>query len=159
MRAAAYCSILHYAAGTEQASCVYHLTMDIHIVSFHGQTWCMMCAPMTSQVPILASLGAYTSWHPCHDVLICVDYTAVDVRHAPVQHTHVVYDVCTYDVSSADSGVIRHTSWHPCHDVPVCKTWQVSTRSRRGRGVVSTQKFGAVFKNLGQSQTFLGRYQ
>ena len=29
--------------------------------------------------------------------------------------------------------------------------WQVSTRSRRGRGAVSTQKFGAVFKNLGHS--------
>ena len=42
---------------------------------------------------------------------------------------------------------------------PVCKTWQVSTRSRRGRGVVSTQNFGAVFKNLGQSQTFWGRYR
>ena len=34
---------------------------------------------------------------------------------------------------------------------PVCKTCQVSTRSRQGRGTVSTQKFGAVFKNLGQS--------
>ena len=35
--------------------------------------------------------------------------------------------------------------------VPACKMWQVSTRSRWGRGAVSTQKFGAVFKNLGHS--------
>ena len=80
----------------------------MHMYSIH--TWCMMCAHMaSSQVPILASSDRYTSWHPCHDVLICVDYTAVDVRHAHVQHTHVVYDVCTYGViSSAKSGVVRH---------------------------------------------------
>ena len=40
---------------------------------------------------------------------------------------------------------------------PVSKMWQVSTGSW-GRVAVSTQKFGAVFKNLGQSQPFWGRY-
>ena len=97
--------------------CVDYTAVDVrhahvqHIdVVYSIHTWCMMCAHMaSSQVPFLASSDRYTSWHPCHDVLICVDYTAVDVRHAHVQHTHVVYDVCTYGViPSANSGVIRH---------------------------------------------------
>ena len=54
---------------------------------------------------------------------------------------------------------LGHTFLRVSYSTPVCKTWQVSTRSRRGRGAVSTQKFGAVFKNLGQSQTFWGRYR
>ena len=40
---------------------------------------------------------------------------------------------------------------------PACKMWQVSMRSRRGRGAVSSQKFGAVFKKFGAESNILGQ--